>query len=146
MAFNWASLMTSAGGFWESAKAYVLGVGIAAALGVIGTQYLIVQSQAKQIKAGAAEIARLNDQVTLLTKANGDLADKSIAGEDVAAIAAKACKSSIKFRAQNTVESKVIADAPDDVAAVRAYDDLMCARPEAQGHPRCSGTPAEAPR
>lgn len=115
-------------------KTYVIATLVVVLGGLLVFSYL----QAGRIDKQVAEIALLKSSNSALLVQNETLEALRMTGTEIAEIAAQTCTKTIKVRIQHQEEAKEIQNAPDDTAAARAYDDILCRRPEAAGHPRCA--------
>lgn len=128
--------------WFDEAKIALLWIAVSAVVTTIGGQYMLIQQQAAQIRKDQTQIQQYRDANSGFAAANATLAKGQLDAGAIASLAAKACQSSIKFKVQSQTEAKVISNAQDPSAAVRAYDDVLCRRPEAAGHPKCAAPAA----
>lgn len=121
---------------------YVAGTVVLIVLTMFGMTALERNDLRAKLDKASAEIVTLNTSVATLTATNDTLLSTKVDGEEVARLAAKSCQSAIKFQLRAANEAQEIQDADDDVGAARAYDHLLCQRPEAAGHPACAAASA----
>lgn len=119
-------------GTWAAGAvlAALLGTMIGMALDRIDLRAKLDKAEARVIELDLAVASR--DATIATLNAN------KIDGEEIARVSAKACQSTIKFQMRAAAEAQEIHNASDDAAAARAYDRLLCQRPEAAGHPACA--------
>jgi hypothetical protein len=89
-----------------------------------------------------AEVTELKTSNAAYAAANTELLSTKVDSEEIARLTAQSCRSAVKFSLQANREAKEIDNADDDAGAARAYDDLLCQRPEAAGHPACAAARA----
>lgn len=107
-------------------------------LALVGLKTLEINDLRGQLSARVVEISDLKSAVAARDAALAALNETKIDGEEIARVAARACQSAVKFQIKAQAEAVEIRNAPDDDAAARAYDAVLCRRPEAAGHPACS--------
>jgi multidrug resistance efflux pump len=108
---------------------------------LVGTTLDRNDLRAKLDKA-EARVVELDLSVASLTASNDTLLATKVDGEEIARLTAQSCRSAVKFSLQANREAKEIDNADDDAGAARAYDHLLCQRPEAAGHPACAAASA----
>lgn len=107
----------------------------------LGSSGFFIRMQQSNIEKKVTEIAELKISNASLASAANVLEELRAAGDDIAKQAALTCQKTIEFKVKHVVEAKEIQNAPDADSAIAAYDSLLCRRPEAAGHPKCTGAP-----
>lgn len=121
---------------------WVGGAALAALLTAMAGMALDRNDLRTKLDAAEVKIVELETSVATHQATIAALNETKIDGEAIARMSAKACQSAVKFQLRASNEAQEIRNASDDAAAARAYDELLCRRPEAAGHPACATAPA----
>lgn len=106
---------------------------------VIAAQMWVISSRGSEIKKLETKVTEQKITIEAYASKEELLEELRTQAAEIGSVAADACRKTINFRVKHTVESVEIQNAADDIAAAAAYDRILCQRPEAANHPKCTG-------